>query len=67
MISQNQDQFLQMLTEGTDLSAAGMDAGGEGGNPAEYISISPEENEAVNRVSSSRLLINYILAGRSWI
>lgn len=58
LISQNQDQFLNML--GADMSAAGEEFGdilgsgeqGEGTEaPGQYITITPEENEAINRVS----------------
>jgi hypothetical protein len=49
MITQNQDQFLGMLTDGV---AGGVEGGlGAAGAGEQYVTITPEENEAVNRVS----------------
>ena len=44
MITQNQDQFLSMLTDGAGLE------GGAAAPQEQYVTITPEENEAVNRV-----------------
>ena len=56
LISQNQERFIQMLNapldeEGTEPSAQG--AGGLGPPPTggEYIQVTPQEKEAIDRVS----------------
>ena len=55
MITQNQDQFLSMLTDGV----AGLE--GDAGAPQEqYVTISQEENEAVNRVMIYLIFIMFI-------
>ncbi|KAJ3187441.1 hypothetical protein HDU85_006729 [Gaertneriomyces sp. JEL0708] len=57
LISQNQDQFFQLLGEGVEGAEGLLGAGTEGaegveGAPpgAQYISVTPEEEEAINRL-----------------
>ncbi|KAJ3103730.1 hypothetical protein HDU97_009904 [Phlyctochytrium planicorne] len=49
-ITQNQDAFMQMLGDGGD---GGDDEGGDGAPPGtQYISVSPEEEQAINRLAA---------------
>jgi UV excision repair protein RAD23 len=49
MINQNQDAFMQLLMEGGDMEGEDDIEGGAPG--VQYIQLTPEENEAVNRVT----------------
>ena len=53
MITQNQDQFLGMLTDGAAGGLEGALGGAGAGAGEQYVTITPEENEAVNRVRFS--------------
>jgi hypothetical protein len=54
LITQNQDQFMGMLNEGGEMgdmdAALGGAGAGEGAEQAQYITVTPEENEAISRV-----------------
>lgn len=58
-ISQHQELFIQMLNEpvgeGGDVPEVGeMGAAGEEGAPVNYIQVTPQEKEAIERVSEGR-------------
>lgn len=52
-ISQNQDAFLQMLNDSMEGEEGDFEEGAEGGaGGSQYIQITPEENEAINRLAA---------------
>ena len=57
MINQNPDQFFQLFNEGLEGGDDALDAS----DGAQYISITPEEEAAINRVSL------FFLSSYSWL
>jgi UV excision repair protein RAD23 len=53
LITQNQEEFLNLMNEGGDEESDLDDgAANDGSNPASFIQVSPEEKEALDRVAS---------------